>query len=83
MISEPEIKSSNPAPPRIKGQEKISKIKFFKFAPFHNPMKQHVWQNVNYCWLLNTPITFYVETSGGQSSNLYLSAVHFFNTTVN
>ncbi len=25
----------------------------------------------------------YLETSGGQSSNLYLNAVHFFNTIVN
>ncbi len=25
----------------------------------------------------------YLETSGGQSSNLYLNVVHFFNTSVN
>jgi len=38
-------------------------------------------KNVNNC--LNTNIYFYLETSGGQSSNLYLIAVHFFNTSIN
>jgi hypothetical protein len=32
---------------------------------------------------LNTNIYSYQETSGGQSSNLYLNLVHFFNTSVN
>jgi hypothetical protein len=32
---------------------------------------------------LKTNIHSYLETSGGQSSNLYLNAVHFFNTSVN
>jgi len=32
---------------------------------------------------LNTNIYSYLETSGGQSSNLYLKAVHFSNTSVN
>ncbi len=32
---------------------------------------------------LNTNIYSYLETSGGQSSNLYLNVVHFFNTGVN
>jgi hypothetical protein len=31
----------------------------------------------------NTNIYSYLETSGGQSSNLYLNVVHFFNTRVN
>ncbi len=31
----------------------------------------------------NTNIYSYLETSGGQSSNLYLNAVHFFNASVN
>jgi hypothetical protein len=30
-----------------------------------------------------TNIYFYLETSGGQSSNLYLNVVQFFNTGVN
>ncbi len=45
------------------------------------PMEQHALKNVNNT--LNTNIYSYLETSGGQSSNLYLNAVHFFNTTAN
>jgi hypothetical protein len=36
---------------------------------------------VNNC--LNTNIYSYLETCGGQSSDLYLNAVHFFNTSFN
>ncbi len=36
---------------------------------------------VNNC--LNTNIYSYLETSGGQSYNLYLNAVHFFNNSLN
>jgi hypothetical protein len=36
---------------------------------------------VNSC--LNTNIYSYLETSGGQSSNLYLNVVHFFTTSNN
>ncbi len=32
---------------------------------------------------LNANIYSYIETSGGQSSNLYLNVVNFFNTSVN
>jgi hypothetical protein len=32
---------------------------------------------------LNTNIYSYLETCGGQTSNLNLNVVHFFNTTVN
>ena len=32
---------------------------------------------------LNTNIDSNLETSGGQSSNLYLNVVHFFNASVN
>jgi hypothetical protein len=39
------------------------------------------FKNVNRCW--NTKITFYLETPGGQISNLYFNVVHFFNTSVN
>ncbi len=38
-------------------------------------------KNVNNC--LNANIYSYLETSGRQSSNLYLNVVHFFNTSVN
>ncbi len=38
--------------------------------------EQRALKNINSCW--KTKITFYLETSGGQSSNLYLNVVHFF-----
>ena len=44
-------------------------------------MEQRALKNVNIC--LNTNIYSYLETSGGQISNLYLNVVHFFNTSVN
>jgi hypothetical protein len=44
-------------------------------------MEQHALKNVNNC--LNTNIYSYLETSGGQSSNLHLNVVHFFNASVN
>jgi len=33
--------------------------------------------------LYNTNIYSYLETSGGQNSNVYLNVVHFFNASVN
>ncbi len=39
------------------------------------------FKNVNN--YLNTNIYSYLEASSGQSSNLYLNVVHFFNTSVN
>ncbi len=39
-------------------------------------MEQGALSNVNNC--LNTNIYSYLETSGGQSSSLYLNEVHFF-----
>ncbi len=44
-------------------------------------MEQYALQNVNN--YLNTNIYSHLETSGGQSSNLYLNVVHFLNTSVN
>ncbi len=38
--------------------------------------EQHALKSVNTC--LNTNICSYLETSGGQSSNLNLNVVHFF-----
>jgi hypothetical protein len=38
-------------------------------------MEQLTLKNVNVC--LNTKISYYLETSGGQNSNLYLNIVHF------
>jgi hypothetical protein len=42
------------------------------------PMEQHTLKNVSNG--LNTNINSYLETYGGQSSNLYLNVVCFFNT---
>ncbi len=39
-------------------------------------MGQYTSKNVNNC--LNTNIYSYLETSGGQSFNLYLNVIHFF-----
>ncbi len=44
-------------------------------------MAQHNLKNVNNCF--DTNIYSYLKTSGGQSSNLYLNVVHFYNTSVN
>ncbi len=43
-------------------------------------MEQRTLKIVNNC--LNTNINSYLETSGGQRSNLYLNVVNFFNTSV-
>jgi hypothetical protein len=43
-------------------------------------MEQRAFKYVNDC--LNTNIYSYLETSGGQSSNADVNAVHFFNTRV-
>jgi len=40
-------------------------------------MESHTFKNLYNC--LNTNIYSYLETSGGQRSNLCLNAVHFFN----
>jgi len=44
-------------------------------------MEQHIYKNVNNC--LNTNINSYLEISDGQSSDLCLNVVYFFNTNVN
>jgi hypothetical protein len=44
-------------------------------------MEQHTLKIVNNC--LKNNIYNYLETSGGQSFNLYLNALHFFNAGVN
>jgi hypothetical protein len=44
-------------------------------------MEQRALKNVNNC--LNTNIYSYLDTSGDQSSNLYLNVVPFLNTSVN
>jgi hypothetical protein len=44
-------------------------------------MEQHALKNESNG--LNINIYSYLETSGGQSFNLYLNIVHFFNTSGN
>jgi hypothetical protein len=44
-------------------------------------MEQRTLKNVNN--YLNTSFYSYLETSGGQSFDLYLNVAHFFNTSVN
>ncbi len=44
-------------------------------------MEQCTLRNINN--YLNTNIYSYLETSGGQSSNVYSKVVNFFNTSVN
>ncbi len=44
-------------------------------------MEPHALKNVNNS--LNANIYSYLETSGSQSSNLYLNVIYFFNTNVN
>jgi hypothetical protein len=44
-------------------------------------MEQRTLLNVNNYLSINN--YSYLETSGGQSTNLYLNVVHFFNTSVN
>jgi hypothetical protein len=44
-------------------------------------MELHTLKNVNNCLSIN--IYSYLETSGGQSSNLYLNFVQIFNTSAN
>jgi hypothetical protein len=50
------------------------------FKDFHT-MEQRALKIVSNC--LNTNIYSYLETSGGQSYNLYLNVVHFFNASLN
>ncbi len=50
-----------------------------EWSPFE--IKQRAFKNRNNC--LNTNISSYLETSGIQSSNIYLNVVHFFNTSIN
>jgi hypothetical protein len=44
-------------------------------------LEQRTLKFVNNC--LNTNIYSYLETSGGQSFNLYINVVHFLNISLN
>ncbi len=58
-------------------------VNLLAFAPWagHHLMEECPFKNVNNYLNINT--YSYLETSGGQSSNLYLNLVHFLNTSVN
>ncbi len=47
---------------------------------YSESMEQLALENENNHW--NTNIYSYLETSGGQSSHLYINVVHFFNISV-
>jgi hypothetical protein len=51
------------------------------YITFMAIMEQRIFKNVSNC--LNTNICSYLETSGGQNSNLYLNVVRFFSSSVN
>jgi hypothetical protein len=63
------------------GQQYSDTYPFSIPCPSNLTMEQRTLKNVNNC--LNTNIYSYLETSGGQSSNLYLNVAHFFNASVN
>jgi hypothetical protein len=63
------------------GVTKFKTMIEINLATLAKAMEQHALKNVNNCW--NTNISLYLETSGGQNSNLYLNLVHFFNTSLN
>ncbi len=52
-----------------------------KVHPQHHGTEQGTLKDVNN--FLNTNIYSYLGTSGGESQNLHLNVVHFFNTSVN
>ena len=60
--------------------ESFANVKMALSSVF-GPMEQHALKNVKNC--MNTNIYSYLETSGGQISNLYLNVVNFFNTSLN
>jgi hypothetical protein len=57
----------------------IQKAQAFNWDTCYHPALC-LWLLPFHC--LNTSISYYLETSGGQSFNLYLNVVHFFNTSV-
>ncbi len=56
-------------------------LEFFATIFLNFRMEQLAIKNANNCLITN--IYSYLETSSGQSSNLYLHVVHFFNISVN
>jgi hypothetical protein len=69
------------APGGYRGKPFQPSLKLVPKAGVLNSYGTEGFKIVNNC--LNSSIYSYLETSGGQSSNLYLNVVHFFNTSVN
>jgi hypothetical protein len=44
-------------------------------------IEKHALKKINNCW--NTNISFYLDTSGGQSYNLFLYVVYFVSASFN
>ncbi len=65
----------------VPGNGLVSQILDLSEQSYHVTAEQRALKNVMNC--LNTNIYSYLKTSGGQTSNLYLNAVHFFNSSVN
>ncbi len=66
----------------VKGAAKCSTLVISHLGSKKTPNNRiECFKNVNNC--LNTNIYSYLETTGGQSFNIYLNVVHFFNTSVN
>jgi hypothetical protein len=62
-------------------RRQFNTISAMKQHTYFHRMEQRTLKNVNN--YLNTNIYSYLVTSDGQSSNLYLNIVQFFNTIVN
>jgi len=65
---------------RVGTRENVTNV-WGGLVPSSQTMEQHAVNNENNC--LNTNIYSCLETSGGQSSNLYFNFVYFFNDSVN
>ena len=73
LLIQSDVRRGRKSAARLSGQKSYQKYNW----GYKNLMEQHTFKNVNNSWN-----TLYLETSGGQSYNLYLNAAHFFNATV-
>jgi hypothetical protein len=58
-----------------------ARMKQLALKNVNNGLNTNTSKNVNNCLYAN--VYSYLETLGGQSTNLYLNVIHFFNTSVN
>ena len=64
----------------MKAIESIIKDNIIAVLECYNNGRAHFKKYINNC--LNTNIYSYLETSGGQCSNLYINVINFINTSV-